>query len=116
MKALKILLDKDKISRDVVLMADEMYLQKVVQYNSGEYVGADEDGSLYKDVVVLMEQGLQKSSVFVIVAADHYYVTATCTYKVPPLPFFSCYSIQLFKCIRPIGQACISQLSFLQVK
>ena len=45
-----------------------MYLQKRVQCNSGEYVGADEDGSLYKDVIVLMEQGLQKSSVFVIKA------------------------------------------------
>ena len=68
MKALKILLDKEKISRDVVLMADEMYLHKGIQYNPGEYVGADEDGSLYKDVVVLMLQGLQKSSVFVFKA------------------------------------------------
>ena len=56
MKALKILLDKDKISRDVVLMADQMYLQKEVQHNSGEYVGAD--GSLYKGMVVPMVQGL----------------------------------------------------------
>ena len=48
-----------------MLMADEMYLQKGVQYNSGEYVGADEDGSLYKGVVVLMVQDLQKSLVFV---------------------------------------------------
>ena len=38
-------------------------MQKRVQYNSGEYIGADEDGSLYKGVVVLMVQGLQKSSV-----------------------------------------------------
>ena len=38
-------------------MADEMYLQKKVQYNSGDYVDADEDGSLYKGVVVLMVQG-----------------------------------------------------------
>ena len=49
-----------------MLMVDEMYLQKGVQYNSGEYVGAD--GSLYKGMVVLMLQGLQKSSVFVIKA------------------------------------------------
>ena len=59
MKALKILLDKDKISRDVVLMADKMYLQKGVQHNSGEYVGADEGRSLYKSVVVLMVRGLK---------------------------------------------------------
>ena len=31
MKALKILLDKNKISRDVMLMVDEMYLQR--EYN-----------------------------------------------------------------------------------
>ena len=68
MKALKILLDKNKMSRDVVLMADEMHLQQRVQYNSGKYVGADEDGSLCKSVVVVMVQGLQKSSVFVIKA------------------------------------------------
>ena len=32
MKALKILLDKDEISSDVMLMADGMYLRKRVQY------------------------------------------------------------------------------------
>ena len=68
MKALKIMLDKGEISKDVVLMSDKMYLQKEVQYISREYVGADEDGSIYKCVVVLMVQGLQKSSVFVIKA------------------------------------------------
>ena len=64
MKALKILFIKDKMPRDVVLMVDQMYLQKVVQYISGEYNGADR--SLYKGMVVLMVQGLQKSSVFVM--------------------------------------------------
>ena len=65
MKALKILFDNDEISRDRVLMADEMYSQKGVQYSSsGEYVGADEDGSLYKDVAALMVQRLQTSLVF----------------------------------------------------
>ena len=63
MKALKNLLDKGKISSDVVLMADEMYLQKGLQYSAKEYVGADKDGSLYKEVVVLIVQGLQKSFV-----------------------------------------------------
>ena len=66
MSALEILLNKDKISRDVVLMVDEMYLQKGVQYISEEHVGAD--GSLYKGKVVLMVQGIEKSSVVVIKA------------------------------------------------
>ena len=35
MKALKILHKKSEISKDVMLMADEMYLQKGVQYSSG---------------------------------------------------------------------------------
>ena len=51
-----------------MFIADEMYLQKGLQYRSGEYVDAHEDGSLYKGVVVLMVQGIQKSSVFVIKA------------------------------------------------
>ena len=41
-------------------MSDKLHLQKGVQYDSGECVGADEDGSLYKGVVVLMVQSLQE--------------------------------------------------------
>ena len=59
-----------------MLMADEMYLQKGVQYSSEKYVGSDKDGSLYKGVVVLMVQGLQKSSVFVIKAIIKFVVKA----------------------------------------
>ena len=65
-KAVKILREKQEISDDVILMADEMYLQKCTQFHGGEYIGADVEGNLYKGVVALMIQGLKKSISFVI--------------------------------------------------
>ena len=40
-KALRILRKNGKISKDCILMVDEMYLEKATQYYSGEYVGAE---------------------------------------------------------------------------
>ena len=37
-KAVKILREKGEISDDVILMADEMYLQKCTQFHGGEYM------------------------------------------------------------------------------
>ena len=31
-----------------------MYLQKAAQYQDGDYVGADENGELYKGIIVFM--------------------------------------------------------------
>ena len=49
-KSIKLLREKGEISNDIVLLVDEMFLQKSTQYQSGEYVGADENGNLYKGV------------------------------------------------------------------
>ena len=49
-------------------MVDEMYLQKATQYHSGEYVGADEDGNLYKESVAFMIVGLKESIPYVVQA------------------------------------------------
>ena len=49
-------------------MVDEMYLQKGTQFHGGEYIGADEDGNLYKGIVVLMIAGLKKCIPYVIKA------------------------------------------------
>ena len=49
-------------------MADQMYLQKCTQFHGGEYKGADVEGNLYKGVVALIIQGLEKSISFVIIA------------------------------------------------
>ena len=48
-------------------MADEMYLQKCIQYSGGDYVGADEN--LYKGIVVFMIQGLKHTVPLVVKAS-----------------------------------------------
>ena len=67
-KAVKRLREKGKISTDCILMVDEMYLQKATQYQGGEYVGADEEGNLFKGIIVFMIVGLKKSIPYVIQA------------------------------------------------
>ena len=64
LKALKVLGEKCGISTDLILIVDEMYLHKVGQYQAGEYVGADEDGNLYKGIVVFMVLGLEQCAQF----------------------------------------------------
>ena len=56
-KSAKYLLEKGEISRDVILMFDEMYLQKGAQFHGGEYVGEDEEGNFYKGMVAFMIVG-----------------------------------------------------------
>ncbi len=67
-KAIKYLLEKKDISRDVILIFDEMYLQKSTQFHGGKYEGADEDGNPYKGIVVFMIVGMKKSKPYVIKA------------------------------------------------
>ena len=43
MKALKLLLEKGSIDVDVILIIDEMYLQRSCEYSGGMFVG-DENG------------------------------------------------------------------------
>ena len=68
MKAAKVLKENNSISEDIILMADELYLQKSTQYSGGQSVGTDEKRNLYKGVVVFMIHGL-KSSVPIVVKA-----------------------------------------------
>ena len=67
-KTLKILHEQGNISKDCVLMVDEMYLQKAKQYHSGEYVGEDEDGNLYKGIVAFMIVGLKELIPYIVQA------------------------------------------------
>ena len=60
-KVAKLLLEKESVSSDCVLLIDEMYLQKSVQYHSGNFVGQDEEGNMYKGIVVFMIVSLKKS-------------------------------------------------------
>ena len=43
-----------------------MYLQKSAQYQSGEYVGVDKEGNLYKGIVTFMVVGLKQSIRFAV--------------------------------------------------
>jgi len=67
-KSASLLKANGAISEDVVLLGDEMYLQKQVQYHGGKYIGEDEKGCLYKGVFFLMIVGLKESEPFVVKA------------------------------------------------
>ena len=57
LKSAKMLLDSKSISKDVILMFDEMYLHKREEYAGGKLVGADADGNLYEGIVCFMIVG-----------------------------------------------------------
>ena len=54
------------ISEDVILLFDEVYLQKCEEYVSGETFGSDENGELYKGMVCFMIVGLKSSIPYII--------------------------------------------------
>ena len=66
MKVAKRLLDDDKLDHDILLLVDEMYLEKEEQYQNGEVYGSNEDGELYKGVVIFQIVGIQKNIPVVI--------------------------------------------------
>ena len=51
LKVAKLLLEKQTVFSDCVLIIDEMYLQKSVQYHSGDFVGQNEEGNLFEGIV-----------------------------------------------------------------
>ena len=66
MKAVRLLLEKGEIDNDVVLLLDEMHLQKEESYQGGSTVGRDESGELYKGVLNSMMVGIRKNIPFVV--------------------------------------------------
>ena len=68
LKALKTLYEKGSISHYCIFIIDEMYLQKSVQYQLGEYVGVDEERNLYKGIFAFMVVELKQSIPFVVQA------------------------------------------------
>ena len=66
LKSVKCLLNQNKIDRDVVLLMDEIYLQKEAQYQGGRMIGVDNEGILYKGVMTFMIVSLKKKFNFVI--------------------------------------------------
>ena len=56
-------LKKDgKISEDICLLFDYMYLQKCEEYFGGELIGSDENGELDKRIVCFMIEGMSLHS------------------------------------------------------
>ena len=51
-----------------VLIVDEMYLPKGTQFQSGEYIGENEDDKLYKRTMAFMITGLKNTEPLVIKA------------------------------------------------
>ena len=74
MKALK---ENGSISEDVLLLFDEMYLQKCEEYVGGGTVGTDEDGELYKGVVCFMIVGLNSNILATELGTLPYLMTKT---------------------------------------
>ena len=75
LKAAKKLLDGGHMSSDVILMVDEMFLQKGTSYQGGEYIGEDEAGELYKGIACFMIVGLKESVPYVIQAVPEVKIT-----------------------------------------
>ena len=46
-------------------MVDELHLEKSTQNHSGEYVGADSEGNLYKGIAAFMFVGLKESILYI---------------------------------------------------
>ena len=65
-KAAKALLENGNISQDVVLLFDEMYLQKCEEYVGGKSYGVDDSGTMQKGILCFMIVGLQDNVPYVI--------------------------------------------------
>ena len=59
MKVLKLLLEKGSIDVDVILIIDEMYLQRSCEYSGGMFVRRDENGEFYNGIMVFMVVSLK---------------------------------------------------------
>ena len=66
LKPCKCLYEAEEISQDVVVLVDEMYLKKTVQFCRGNFIGCDEDGEFYKGIIVFMIQELKRSVPLVV--------------------------------------------------
>ena len=78
MKAAKVLEEQGKIGTDVVLLLDEVYLQIDSQYQDEKLVGADNEGNLYKGVMIFMINSLEKSIHFAIKAIPEIKIEGKC--------------------------------------
>ena len=75
-KCAQILKNEGKISENVCLLFDEMYLQKCEKHFGGDLIGCGEDGKLYKGLVCFMIVGLKQSVPYVIKSSPQIEISA----------------------------------------
>ena len=68
-KCAQVLRNESKISNDVHLMVDEMYLQKCEEHFAGDLVGCNSESELYKGLVYFIIVNLKDSIPYVIKAS-----------------------------------------------
>ena len=68
LKAVKLLLFERKIDKDIALLTDEMYLQKEMQFQQGKLIGCDDNGNLFKGIMIFVIVGVRKNVPFVVKA------------------------------------------------
>ena len=73
-KCSEILRNDSKISHDVILMFDEMFLQKSQEFVGGTMVGCNENRELFKGKVCSMIVGLKEIFSIVINAIVELYI------------------------------------------
>ena len=68
LKAAKLLLENGKMSQDVSIIFDEMYIQKCAEYSSGTITGVNSVGELYKSVICFMINSFKENIPYIIKA------------------------------------------------
>ena len=66
LKAVKLLLNERKIDKDIVLLTNEMYLQKEVQFQQGKLIGCDDNDDLFEGIMTFMITGIRKNVPFAV--------------------------------------------------
>ena len=76
LKAARLLLENSSISKDMVALLDEMYLQKYVEYCGAELFGSNINNELYKSIVCFMIIGLKENVSFVVKAVPVTFISS----------------------------------------
>ena len=76
LKAAKLFLENSSISKDIVVLFDEMYLQKCVEYYGGEFFGSNNNNDLHKSIVCFTIIGLKENVLYVVKAAPVTFISS----------------------------------------
>ena len=69
-------MEKCGVSVDCVVLIDEMFLQKGVQYHPGSLIGADDNDNFYSDIAVFLVS-IKKLIPFVIKACSEFQISGS---------------------------------------